>query len=71
MYGIRVMAMVTVMDIMVILIATGPIMMMDITNMTGIAVIMVQGMDPVIGDKIKKQGGTTSTPLRLCACPVP
>jgi hypothetical protein len=53
--GGMVMAMVTVVDIMVILIATGTIIIMDITIVTGMAVIMVQGMGPVIGDKIKKQ----------------
>jgi hypothetical protein len=47
--GVMVMAMV--MDIMAILIA----MTME-TIVTGIVVIMIQGMVPVIGDEIKKQG---------------
>jgi len=43
--------MAMVMDIMAILIA----MTME-TIVTGIVVIMIQGMVPVIGDEIKKQG---------------
>jgi hypothetical protein len=34
------------------------------TMVTGIVVIVVQGVDPVIGDEIKEQG-TTSNSLRL------
>jgi hypothetical protein len=43
------------MAIMVILMAIIT-MIMDITIVTGIIVIMVQGMDPVIGDETKGRG---------------
>lgn len=39
------------------------------TMVTGIVVIVVQGVDPVIGDEIKDQG-TTSNSLRLSPCSV-
>jgi hypothetical protein len=56
------MAMIMAMEIIVILIATATtITIMDIPieitiPVTGVTVIMDQGMDPVIGDKIIGQG---------------
>ncbi|OGP87766.1 MAG: hypothetical protein A2157_11795 [Deltaproteobacteria bacterium RBG_16_47_11] len=55
-----VMAMAMVMDIMAILIAMAIITTVMIVPMetiaTGMIVMMVQGVDPVIGDEIKGQG---------------